>query len=124
MIYLDTSFLIRSLIPGSLQDTQLRSWLKEGVPLHVSAVVWAEYRCGADGEQLSLDVANLLAEVTPFGELEAEATARLYNSTGRLRGSFPDCMIAATAIIAGAPLATLNVRDFMPFSDFGLQLAG
>lgn len=38
-------------------------------------------------------------------------------------GSLPDCMIAATALVDGASIATVNVTDFRRFEEFGLELA-
>jgi predicted nucleic acid-binding protein len=35
----------------------------------------------------------------------------------------PDCIIAATAMLAQQPLATLNLADFKPFVPFGLRMA-
>ena len=62
-----------------------------------------------------------------------EATAqRLRRSAGRWNvsqaevvrrsRSLPDCMIAATALAAKAPLATKNRNDFAPFLPYGLEL--
>ena len=38
-------------------------------------------------------------------------------------GQLPDCIIAATAILSGAELATSNAGDFVRFQDAGLELA-
>ena len=46
MILLDTSFLIRALIPGTGEDALLRRWLAGRTTLAVSAVVWTEFLCG------------------------------------------------------------------------------
>lgn len=46
MIHLDTSFLIRALIPGSPEDHKLREWVRVGETLAISTVAWAEFLCG------------------------------------------------------------------------------
>ena len=42
---------------------------------------------------------------------------------GTPQGSLADCMVAASAIRAGAMLATANARDFRRFTSAGLSLA-
>jgi predicted nucleic acid-binding protein len=105
VIHLDTSFLIRALVRSSPQDRRLRQWLGAGEKLGISAIGWAEFLCGP---------------------LEAEAllAARLFNASGRRRGTLVDCMIAATAIRHGALLATADEKDFRRFIAAGLTLAG
>ena len=53
----------------------------------------------------------------------ASLAARMFNSTGRRRGTLADCMIAATAMRADAALATSNREDFTCFVAQGLRLA-
>jgi predicted nucleic acid-binding protein len=123
VIHLDTSFLVRALAAGTPQDEKLRVWLAAGEPLGMSAVAWAELLCGPvepAGVEL---VGRVVHDRVPFGEGEAVLAARLFNESGRRRGTLADCMIAATAIRAGAPLATENPGDFRRFTRAGLRLA-
>ncbi len=124
MTHLDTSFLIQALVPGSGADRQLRSWLRQGEPLAVSCIAWAELLCGPleDGD-LEL-AARIVPERVPFDEDDAVRAARLFDLGGRRRGSLADCMIAASALRRGAVLATANRRDFARFAGAGLVLAG
>ena len=123
MIHLDTSFLIRALAVGTPQDRTLRAWLAAGETLGISAVAWAEFLCGpVEPGEVDL-VTRVVSERAPFGEDEAALAARLFNDSGRRRGSLADCMVAATAIRAGASLATENPKDFRRFAAAGLSLA-
>jgi predicted nucleic acid-binding protein len=120
MIHLDTSFLIRGLVPGSAQDRALRKWLGEGERLGMSAVAWAELLCGPLAESHRELAARIVPERVPFLEEDAVVGARLFNESGRRRGSLMDCMIAASALRAGEPLATANASDFRRFATQGL----
>lgn len=123
MIHLDTSFLVRALVPASAADRRLRTWLREGETLAMSTVAWAEFLCGPlDPAALDL-VAQVVSERLPFVEDDSALAARLFNESGRRRGSLADCMIAAVAIRARAPLATENAGDFRRFEGAGLVLA-
>lgn len=72
---------------------------------------WAEFLCGPL-EVEDVDLANRIVgePLTLLGD-DARLTARLFN-LARRRGSLVDCMIAATAVRAGAALATRNPADF------------
>ena len=123
MIHLDTSFLIRALDPGSAEDRKLRDWIGAGQPLGMSAIAWAELLCGplAISEmELAADIVGQRPDFTPE---QAVMAARLFNESGRRRGSLVDCMIAAAALADGASLATANVADFLRFTTSGLELA-
>ena len=123
MIHLDTSFLIRALNRGSPEDWRLRRWIQDGEILGMSAVAWAELLCGplSPGEkELAAGVVEQRIDFTPT---HAEIAARLFNTSGRRRGTLIDCMIAAAAIVDGAPIATSNDGDFRRFVDAGLTLA-
>lgn len=112
MIHLDTSFLIRALVPGSPQDRRLRAWVSAGEPLGMCAVAWAEFLCGPlDPDDAAL-ASVIVGEATPITAATATAAADLFNASGRRRGTFIDCLVAAGAIGAGATLATANPKDF------------
>ena len=122
MIHLDTSFLIKSLVRGSAEDRSLRDWLKAGEAVAMSAVAWAELLCGPlEASHMEL-ISRVVSERAPFLEEDAVLCARLFNESGRRRGSLMDCMIAASALRAGASLATANARDFRRFAAAGLTL--
>ena len=122
MIHLDTSYLIRALDPGSPEDRRLRGWIRDGETLGMSAVAWTEFLCGplAPSElELAEEIVGVRREFTPD---HAAIAARLFNESGRRRGSLLDCMIAASAIADGAPVATANEADFRRFEDVGLTM--
>ncbi len=112
MIHLDTSFLIRGLVRGSAEDRALRRWLKDGEVLGMNAIAWTELLCGPLEESHLQHANSIVTERVAFLEEDAVLCARLFNGSGRRRGSLIDCMIAASALRAGAPLATANVTDF------------
>ena len=123
MIHLDTSFLIAAIAGATAQGGQLRAWLAAGEELGMSTVAWAEFLCGPlEAADLAL-VDRVVRHRVAFGEAEAALAARLFNGSGRRRGSLADCMIAASAIQAGASLATDNPKDFRRFAGAGLRLA-
>ena len=123
MIHLDTSFLIRALVRGSREDVRLREWMRANEPLGMSTIAWTEFLCGpVDEPALSLASA-VVGRRTPFTEDMAAVAARLFNGSGRRRGTMVDCMIAATALAEEAAVATSNPDDFRRFEAFGLALA-
>ena len=122
MIHLDTSFLIRALVRDSPEDSRLQEWLKADEPLGMSVIAWAEFLCGpVDDTALSL-ASLIVKQRLDFTEDMAALSARLFNASGRRRGTMMDCMIAATTIVAGAALVTGNSSDFERFEEFGLTL--
>ncbi len=123
VIHLDTSFVIRSLVRGSRESDTLRAWLVERRPLAMSTIAWAEFLCGPLAERDEARVRRLTHTLVPFGPEEAAEAARLFNHAGRRRGSFADCLVAATALAASASLATADRRDFERFLGAGLRLA-
>ncbi len=121
MIHLDTSFLIRMLEPRSPEARFVETADSDELML-VSAVAWAEFLCGPltpDDKDLALAALDGQRDCTVG---DAAVAARLFNVSGRRRGSLPDCLIAAAAMQDGARLATANPRDFRRFEASGLTL--
>jgi len=88
----------------------------------MSAIAWAAFLCGPLPLELVQVAARIVPERASFDHLDAELAAHLFNDSGRPRGTFVDWMIAATAMRAGAHLATSNVADFRRFASAGLSL--
>ena len=125
MIHLDTNFLVDLVTTGSPGGLKIHQWLKAGKTVTTSAVAWSEFCNGPlTKAQKDAGFAVLNRTITDFTWREAEEAARLFNLSGRRRGSHADCMIAAAAILAGVPLATYNTTDFQRLVPFGLTLAG
>lgn len=122
MIHLDTSFLIRALVPDSREDLKLREWLRRGERLGVSSIAWTEFSCGPIERSLLELALDITGEPEPFGRPHAALAAALFNRSGRRRGSLVDCMVAASAIGAGGSLATANPDDFSRFVPEGLAV--
>jgi predicted nucleic acid-binding protein len=122
LVHLDTSFLIKALVPGTRADHRLRQWLLQGIDLAVSSIAWAEFLCGPVSREDRERARRVVGPPLSLAEDEAVQAAELFNTGGRRRGSLPDCLIAATALKAGATLATSNAPDFRRFESFGLTL--
>lgn len=125
MIYLDTNFLVDLVTVGSPGGRKISTWLKAGKSVATSAVAWSEF-CNGPLSKAQKDAAFAVLDrqITDFTWREAEEAARLFNLSGRRRGSHADCMIAAAAIVSGMPLATFNSADFQRLTPFGLRLEG
>jgi len=123
MIHVDTSFLIHALAQGTGEDRAVREWLRSGEELAMSTVAWSELLCGPIEPPHAELAARVVTERIPFGEEDAVLAARLFNQTGRRRGSLIDCMIAAAALRSEAMLATANPSDFRRFEVYGLTIA-
>jgi predicted nucleic acid-binding protein len=98
----------------------LRGWLRAAEELGMSTVAFAEFLCGP----VEANHADLVMQIVPnlvsFDREDTTVAARLFNVGGRRRGSFVDCMIAASALRLGAALATENPDDFRRFEASGL----
>jgi predicted nucleic acid-binding protein len=124
MIHLDTNYLIGLALKGSAVALDVDTWLASGESFAASAIAWTEF---LNGPVTSLTVSRVEAvlesRIISFGPAEAVLAAELFNKTGRRRGSRFDCLIAATAILAQAEVATVNQSDFKVFMPYGLKLA-
>lgn len=120
-IHLDTNYLIQ-FAAGRKPAESVLAWIGQGVSIHVSAMAWAEFRCGPLSEEECTLVSEILSGVIPVTEEVANKAGQLFDATGRRSRSLADCLIAATAISARAKLATNNRADFKPFLAHGLEL--
>ena len=120
--HLDTSFLINALVAGTREDQRLRQWIRQGLVISMSSVGWAEFLCGPVSEEDRQRARKVVGALRPLVETEAAQAAELFNAAGRKRGTLPDCLIAATALMAGAVLATSNSGDFRKFERAGLKV--
>ena len=123
MILLDTNYLIRALVDGTDEAVQVSEWVERGEELCTSAIAWYEFLSGpVDDDGVELIRAILQDRVFPFVADTAAEAARLFNAAGRVRRLRVDAMIAASAIVTGARLATENAADFRIFAGEGLRL--
>lgn len=123
MIHLDTSFLIRALTASSSESKILKTWIVRSETLGMSTLAWAEFLCGPLSSDEAGIAGSIVSVTVPFGQADAELAAYLFNHGGRKRGSFVDCMIAATAIRSDAALATSERAFFSRFESHGLRMA-
>lgn len=123
MIHLDANVLIRLSVPGSGAAAKVRLWLSAGETLAVSSPAWFEYISGpVTAAEISRAEAVLLGGVADFEKNDSHRAADLFNLAGRKRAMKLDCMIAASALVNNARIATTNVSDFQAFVAHGLAI--
>ncbi len=122
MIHLDTSVLIDVFTGPRRSGLAFREALLEGHGMTFSTIVLFEWRRGARTAAELADQEALLpeADLVAFDAAAARMAARLYGELRRSRGREADLAIAATAIVNGATLWTLNRDDFADIP--GLEL--
>lgn len=100
----------------------LRAIIADGIRLGASALVIYEWRRGPrTPRELAMEQALLAPEtIAPFGEQEAQMAARFYGNVKRPQGREIDLAIAASAMVQGAELWTLNPADYSDIP--GIQL--
>ena len=101
--------------------------LASGEQAAVCAQAWMEFLCGPNSsgvteQEIELVLAILEDRIVAMDRTAASLGARLFNDTGRRKGSQGDCFIAAAAIVHEAWLFTRNRTDFQRFEPFGLRL--
>jgi len=122
-VHLDTNYLIAYAGEASTDVvTRVEEWILEDRKFCCSAMAWAEFLCGPVLPEEIAAMETLLHAVLPVTPGLAAEAARLFRDTGRRSRSLADCIIAATAIEAKAPLSTYNRDDFTPFLPHGLEL--
>ncbi|GAB1484191.1 hypothetical protein MASR2M78_30080 [Treponema sp.] len=122
MILLDTNYLIGALTPGSQGANRVLAWYQED-ELCTSAIAWYEFLCGPLDNEAEAVIRGLLRDrIIPFNADQAAESSRLFNAVGRIRKLRVDSMIAASAILSNARLATENQLDFKNFESLGLRL--
>src|ERR1700758_4825167 len=123
MICLDTNYLVRGLLEGARESSELVLWRQSGEILLSAAPAWYEFLCGPITDlQIRIIRSFLSGGIVAFEEVQATEAARLFNAIGRIRRLRTDTMIAATAMVAGAALATSNKEDFRAFIPHGLKI--
>lgn len=123
MICLDANYLIGGVSEGRPESSHLAAWSEAGETFCTATPAWYEFLCGPVSEpQIATMRAFLTEGIIPFEETHAITAARLFNVVQRPRRLRVDAMIAATAIISGGRLATLNTGDFGLFISHGLKL--
>lgn len=122
-LHLDTNALIALADPclQLFQMAQVR--VAAGDVPAASAVAWHEFVRGPVSEVDAARAGEWLGgRIVSLNRDAAEKAAHLFRETGSRRPSTADCLIAATAIQAGAVLLTANRDDFIRFEPHGLKL--
>ena len=123
MIHLDANLLIGASDATDPHHAAARGVFSRNVPVAASSPAWTEYQSRPLTTALALGVRALLqGGILPFDEAAAVLAGQLFCQTRSKRHHRLDTMIAATAILAGAELATVNTADFAPFIPHGLKL--
>jgi len=123
MIHLDTNLIIGAGDATDAHHATAHRVLSGPGPFAASAVAWMEFSSQPLPPLLLEASRNLpTGGILPFDEAAAALAGDLFFQTGSKRRTRLDTMIAATAILAGAELATVNPEDFDPFLAHGLKL--
>lgn len=123
MIHLDSNMLIALADVSDPHRARVMRLMQTLPHAAASSLAWWEFECGpVSAEGLALVRLMLPGGIIPFELSHAAEAARLFNEAGRARRYKFDSLIAATAILTGAELATVNPGDFAVFTNHGLKL--
>lgn len=123
MIHLDANLLVALVSRFDVHHGTAARIISGPGPFGTSSVAWMEFLSRPVHPRDSFALKSLLnGGVAFFDETTATLAGELYHLTGSKRRTRLDTMIAATAINAGAELATVNEDDFAAFVPHGLRL--
>ncbi len=123
MIHLDTSLLIAMVNAADAHHAMARRLTAASAPFAASAVAWMEFQSRPVPPVVTQALKGLLVGgIAGFDEPTATLAGELFYFTGSKRRTRMDAMIAASAILAGAELATANPIDFEGFIAHGLKI--
>lgn len=124
MIHLDTSILIAIVKVTDAHHVTARKLATRSRQFATTSVAWMAFHSRPVPSPFTLALRGLLSGgIIPFDEATATFAGELFHLTGSKPRTRMDTMIAATAILAGAELATANPADFRPFLAHGLKLS-
>jgi len=116
-ILFDTDVCIRYLRKPSNARFSLLQALRGGVQGYCSVITQAELLAGARTPVHAIEATTLLNQmiILPAGTAEASLAGDFLSTFAKSIGlGLGDAFIAATAVFAGLPVATENVRHFEP----------
>lgn len=114
MILLDTSVCIKLRDGDAVTLARASKWRSASISIVTQVELEAGLLHPVEGKIRRLRLEQLLAGVAvhDFGTRESEAYAAIITNLGFSRRKLLDRMIAATALVRGLPLATMNPADF------------
>lgn len=123
MIHLDTNLLIAMVKINDAHHATASRLATGSDTLFASSIAWMEFSSRPVQPAIAMALQGMLrGGIIPFDENSASLAGELFHLTGSKRRTRIDTMIAATAILTGAQLATANPQDFTPFLPHGLKL--
>jgi predicted nucleic acid-binding protein len=123
MIHLDASLLVALIKKSDVHHATAGRAIAGPGPFGCSSIAWMELHSKPVHPRDTAALKALLnAGISPLDEASAALAGEIYHRTGSNRRTRLDTIIAATAILTGAELATVNAGDFEPFVPHGLKL--